>query len=85
MTHELKILPEHFEAVAFGAKTAELRFDDRGYQVGDLLGLVEYDPSRKGSGFTGRRIAKRVTHVLRNTEQFTPLAYGYVMLSLGEV
>ena len=43
-THDLKIWPEHFRAVASGEKTVELRTDDRGYEVGDELLLREYDP-----------------------------------------
>jgi hypothetical protein len=37
--HELKTDPEAFDAVASGAKTFELRRNDRDYQVGDVLVL----------------------------------------------
>ena len=36
-THELKILPEYFEAVERGDKKFECRINDRGYKVGDTL------------------------------------------------
>lgn len=42
MEHDLKTAPEHFEAVWSGAKTAELRKDDRGFSVGDVLRLREW-------------------------------------------
>lgn len=42
--HELKILPEYFEKVLDGSKTFELRKDDRGFNVGDILILREYIP-----------------------------------------
>ena len=32
--HDLKILPEYYDAVDKGVKTYELRFDDRNYAVG---------------------------------------------------
>lgn len=40
-THELKTDNEMFEAVYSGFKGYEIRFDDRGYQVGDWLHLKE--------------------------------------------
>ena len=42
-THELKILPQYFEAVKSGHKNFELRKDDRNYQVWDLITLREFD------------------------------------------
>ena len=41
MIHELKTLPEYFEAVRKGDKTFELREDDRNFKVGDYLALNE--------------------------------------------
>ncbi|PHR55942.1 MAG: RNA-binding protein [Robiginitomaculum sp.] len=41
MKHELKIDKEYFEAVKSGDKTFEIRFNDRGYQKGDLVILNE--------------------------------------------
>ncbi len=39
--HHLKTWPEPFEAIWTGLKDWELRKDDRGFQVGDILHLVE--------------------------------------------
>lgn len=39
--HELKILPEYFEAVVSGNKRFEIRKDDRNYKKGDILRLNE--------------------------------------------
>ena len=42
MKHEIKNLPEYFEAVACGAKKFELRKNDRCYEVGgyrDIAGM----------------------------------------------
>lgn len=48
MNHELKTWPEFFDAVASGAKTFEVRRDDRGFQVGDRLVLLRWQPSDRG-------------------------------------
>ncbi len=41
--HHVKCWPKHFQAVWDGAKTAELRRDDRGYAVDDILVQHEWD------------------------------------------
>lgn len=77
--HRLKTWPEFFEAVLSGAKTFEWRKDDRGFDVGDWLSLVEYDPLRER--LTGRWITRRVTYVLRGPDLGVP--EGYVVMGLG--
>jgi uncharacterized protein DUF3850 len=44
--HDIKCWPEAFVALADGTKTFEWRRDDRGYRVGDLLMIREWDPHR---------------------------------------
>lgn len=75
--HLLKILPEHFQAVSTWKKTVELRRDDRGFQVGDTLHLMEWHPE---TGHTGRECRRTVTHIDRGMEYLAP---GIVGLSLG--
>ena len=75
--HDLKILPQHFQAVWDGRKRAELRKDDRDYKVGDILALREWD----GEKYTGSGIAVRVTHILRDCQEYG-LADGYCILSI---
>lgn len=60
-THELKILPQYFEAVLSGEKTFEVRYNDRDFQVGHFLWLREFDPT---DGYTGRFIVVRVSYIL---------------------
>lgn len=76
-THELKTVQPHFSHVQSGAKRAEIRRDDRGFAVGDVLVLREYDPAT--DALTGRFVEARVTHVLRGLEG---LAEGWVSLSI---
>lgn len=45
--HTLKTLPEFFDASKRGVKPFEVRKNDRDFQVGDVLELVEFDPSEK--------------------------------------
>lgn len=78
ITHDLKIWPEHFEAVLSGLKKAELRLDDRGYAAGDILLLREWN--RFGNFYTGRQTTRKVAHVGRGLG----LAPGYVLLSLED-
>lgn len=75
--HELKILPEYFQAVRNGDKRAELRKDDRGYAVGDVLILREWD----GHEYTGSAITVKISHILRNCPVYG-LVDGYCILSI---
>jgi hypothetical protein len=76
-THELKSWPGQFQAMWTGLKRAEFRRDDRGYQVGDLLDLCEWDPSRQQ--YTGFRLTARGTHLVRGPELEVPA--GFVVLA----
>ena len=60
MEHELKILPEYFEAVLDGVKTFELRRDDRNFQVGEGIELKEFD----GEKYTGREVPVEIVYKL---------------------
>lgn len=62
-THELKTWPEPFAQVASGEKVYEIRKDDRGYEVGDLLQLKEFDPA--DGTFSGHEIIALVKHITR--------------------
>ena len=85
--HELKTLTPYFEAVLHGKKKFELRKNDRGFQVGDILQLIEYDPYNDAfdsRGCSGRVIQSDVIYVLRDAEPFG-LKRGYVILGLGQI
>ena len=62
MIHELKILPQYFEAVTSGDKTFEVRKPDRDYEVGDYLALNEYKGDT--AGYTGRCCLVKVIYIL---------------------
>lgn len=64
MIHELKTIPEYFEAVQSELKTFEVRKADRPFAVDDFLALNEYTEY----GYTGRCILVRVTYILKSKE-----------------
>lgn len=82
-THHLKIWPEHFAAVRAKLKLAELRYNDRGYCLGDLLQLQEFDPQI--GAYTGEEITKRVIHIAKVSDFLGDWdGAGYVLLSLAD-
>lgn len=74
--HELKIWPEHYEPVKRKMKKAELRKNDRNYQVGDTLVLRCWD--RVKEEYNGKSVVREVTHVA-DVDGWLP---GYVLLSM---
>ncbi len=81
MTHHLKTWPEYFEEVFNGKKNFELRKDDRGFRVGDILVLKEYDS--KSERYTGREISKKVNYILEGGS--LGLEKGYVVMALSDI
>ena len=59
MIHELKILPKWFKDVQSGKKNFEIRRNDRGYKVNDMLILKEYERGR----YTGKEIVKKIEYI----------------------
>jgi hypothetical protein len=83
--HELKTDPEVFDAVASGAKTHEIRLNDRDFQVGDTLVLrrTQHTGAEMRAGtplvYTGEQIERTVSHVLAGYG----LMPGWVILSFA--
>ena len=76
-THYLKIWPQYYAETAQGEKFAQLRKNDRNYQIGDRLVLQEYDPKR--SVYTGLEITCHVTDLIEKCEG---LMDGFCILSI---
>ena len=76
MIHELKILPEHFWPVVNKEKLAEIRYNDRGFEIGDYLKLKEWDESKME--YTGKIVVRMVIHVA----DLSAFKDGYVLLSM---
>lgn len=73
--HQIKIGTAFFDDVRSGKKTFELRKNDRSYQEGDLLDMMEFINGK----YTGRSIKASVTYILEN---FTGLAEGYCIMAI---
>ncbi|HGC5944826.1 DUF3850 domain-containing protein [Enterococcus faecalis] len=71
--HELKILPEYFEAVVSGNKRFEIRKNDRNYKKGDILRLNEYQDGQ----YTGDVHVAEITYITDYAQQD-----GYVVLGI---
>ena len=78
--HFLRIHPKYFKAVASGDKTAELRYNDRDFLVGDTITIQEYDLAIEG-GYTGKEQYLEITHILTHKDFPQGLQPGYVLLS----
>lgn len=46
MIHRIKVWPTPFRDVLTGRKRFDVRLDDRDYQTGDAVELLEFDPKR---------------------------------------
>lgn len=83
-THRLKTWPGPFAALLEGTKTFELRRDDRGYAVGDVLDLIEWDPAACGGiGMETGRGLRRVVTYRCSVIEWSGESRGWVVLGLG--
>jgi hypothetical protein len=88
VTHELKCWPEFFGALENGEKTAEIRYNDRRYEVGDILRLREWEPTTEC--YSGHEVRRRVSHVVHGCglgaiAPLRGLNVKYVLLSLHPI
>ncbi|MFT9055121.1 MAG: DUF3850 domain-containing protein [Ethanoligenens sp.] len=76
MVHRLKCAQGYFRAVKAGVKPFEVRFDDRGFKVGDTLVLQEWS----GKHYTGEEYAVKVGYILRAPEY---CKQGYCIMGIA--
>lgn len=97
IVHQLKTWPTYFRPVWDGDKTFEIRYDDRGFQRGDMVSLREWDRDRtcdcEGRNhvddcarYTGRCVLAEIGYVVASTpprgQQRGFHGDGYLVLSL---
>lgn len=74
--HRLKTWSQFFPALVSGAKPFEIRQDDgRGFEVGDLLILEEWN--QDSQSYTGQKLFKQVTYITDFQQQ-----PGYVVMGI---
>lgn len=76
MKHELKIEPEYFDNLVSGRKKAEIRLNDRDYQVGDEIQFYNILHARIGSNSP--------IFVITHIHSGLGMADGYVCLSVEQ-
>ena len=74
-THYLKIRPNYFMDVIDGVKKFELRKNDRGFKVGDIVILCSYENGH----YVGFNIRTKINYIL---DTFPGLEPGYCILGL---
>ncbi|TYC51111.1 DUF3850 domain-containing protein [Weissella muntiaci] len=74
--HDLKIEHIFFQDVRNGIKDFEIRYNDRGFRVGDILRLHEWIDGE----YTGNQVSKIVKYI-SSYEQKT----GFVVLGLMDI
>ena len=75
IVHELKVLPQYYDAVISNVKNFELIKDDRDFQIGDFVILKEYIDGK----YTGRETGFKISYILRNCPEYG-LMDGYCIL-----
>ncbi len=86
MRHKLKVDPLAFDELAAGRKSFEIRKDDRGFAVGDILMLQQTvntgDEMAKGKPlvYTGELECVVVTHIIRGPSY--GVAEGWAVMSI---
>lgn len=95
--HHLKTVDPYYHAIADGTKTFEVRKDDRGFKVGDILHLHYFDPAlcdgrcpaddplarARCVAYLGSSRTFEITYVYGG--EIGGIEPGYVVLGLGEV
>lgn len=77
--HKVKTHPGYFGYGQSGEKPFEVRLDDRGYQVGDVLRQREWSPR---GGYTGKKFDRLISYTMRDKDY---VKEGFVVLGLVKV
>lgn len=80
--HEIKIQKEYAQAVYLGEKTFEVRYNDRGYQKGDLIVFQVMDGALSDRTHPLNDMTFEITYVLGS---FVGLAPNYVAFAIQDV
>lgn len=73
--HQIKLAAMFFDDVASGRKSFEIRKNDRGYKVGDILEMMEFKSGKE----TERMVRVKVTYMI---EEYTGIEEGYCVMGI---
>lgn len=76
--HKVKCWPAFFASIYAGQKTHEIRINDRDYQSGHVVRLLEYEPSQ--AVFTGAVLDVLITYLATECPGLQP---GYCVFSFS--
>ena len=87
--HELKIKYEYLVEIARGAKTFELRKNDRDYQVGDLIHFVDIKDTKQNDKcdcdiYIDNNDLYKITYILKDVPQYG-LDKDYCILAIKKL
>ncbi|WP_028592405.1 DUF3850 domain-containing protein [Paenibacillus massiliensis] len=78
MEHQLKINKEFFDPVLKGIKTFEIRYNDRNFNVRDMIFLNEWDPFREL--YTGRKVKGEITYITDYEQKEDYVVFSFILL-----
>ncbi len=79
--HEIKLNHRFCDAVYNGVKTFEIRYDDRGYEVGDVVRFVPVDDSGNVTSHEIKYESYVITYILLDWG----LSSGYIAFAIKKI
>lgn len=79
--HRVKCYDRWFAEVTTGLKSFEIRRNDRGYEVGDLIELNE----TRDAEYTGRAALYKITNVMPDTDFPDGIKSGFAVIGIQPV
>ena len=79
MTHHLKCWPKYYYSVKEGMKRFEIRKNDRGYKIGDIIVLLCWVPEDQHFIIHKHDPMFKITYILDEHEGLKP---GFVIMQL---
>ena len=79
MIHDLKVWPEYFVDIVSGLKMFEIRRNDRGFKVHDVLRFREWDPTTKS--YSMRAVDRVVIYIFEGGT--FGVEHGYCVMGIA--
>lgn len=70
MKHVLKIQCKYLMEILYEGKSFEIRKDDRGYKVGDIIHFVDPNGNEFSYATFLKKLKFRITYILRNVPEY---------------